>query len=73
MVYCFHWRMGISIHTPARGVTSSFARAFILDIISIHTPARGVTIFHNALKVKSDIISIHTPARGVTLTVYIQI
>ena len=34
----------ISIHTPARGVTTCSNYAFDEEYISIHTPARGVTI-----------------------------
>ena len=35
---------GISIHTPARGVTSLSLSCQRLQKISIHTPARGVTL-----------------------------
>ena len=35
---------GISIHTPARGVTHKVTYFSFKDVrISIHTPARGVT------------------------------
>ena len=34
---------GISIHTPARGVTGSYMFNPVEYLISIHTPARGVT------------------------------
>ena len=56
---------GISIHTPARGVTFLAIRFCKPHEISIHTPARGVTLlnptYYGIIK-----ISIHTPARGVT-------
>ena len=39
-VVSFH----ISIHTPARGVTTSQLRECKASCISIHTPARGVTV-----------------------------
>ena len=35
---------GISIHTPARGVTTGAIAEPVMADISIHTPARGVTI-----------------------------
>ena len=56
----------ISIHTPARGVTTSLNEKADYIKISIHTPARGVTPFFKYNFV-SSFISIHTPARGVTL------
>ena len=34
---------GISIHTPARGVTLYNLPSYYSECISIHTPARGVT------------------------------
>ena len=55
----------ISIHTPARGVTTMLLEDHILETISIHTPARGVTILENVTSGEIK-ISIHTPARGVT-------
>ena len=56
---------GISIHTPARGVTNQAFDMFSFFRISIHTPARGVTV-DDALQLALVRISIHTPARGVT-------
>ena len=55
----------ISIHTPARGVTSMTFSFYNSSLISIHTPARGVTIIFFEIA-KFMYISIHTPARGVT-------
>ena len=57
---------GISIHTPARGVTSIWTCNMRESMISIHTPARGVTrsVWHAQFY---QYISIHTPARGVTV------
>ena len=55
----------VSIHTPARGVTSNFRLARAANSVSIHTPARGVTCGMSALKFLTG-VSIHTPARGVT-------
>ena len=58
----------ISIHTPAKGVTTQQK----LDLgggtdISIHTPAKGVT--NRWYDIYADkLISIHTPAKGVTTT-----
>ena len=34
---------GISIHTPAKGVTTEYKRTTSKQGISIHTPAKGVT------------------------------
>ena len=59
-------KFGISIHTPARGVTMIYMQNNgQVAFISIHTPARGVTRINTYI---NDInsISIHTPARGVT-------
>ena len=56
---------GISIHTPARGVTSKDDIYGWCITISIHTPARGVT-FARSNHRPGEGISIHTPARGVT-------
>ena len=58
---------GISIHTPARGVTLSIRPRFHFPHISIHTPARGVT-GNVSISDSFEEISIHTPARGVTST-----
>ncbi len=55
----------ISIHTPARGVTTEILSWNYILRISIHTPARGVTLVPRRLK-HISMISIHTPARGVT-------
>ncbi len=57
---------GISIHTPARGVTVDRLRYSLHTKISIHTPARGVTPFPCVANFFTS-ISIHTPARGVTV------
>ena len=38
--------INISTHTPARGVTASYADCRMLLQISTHTPARGVTRIH---------------------------
>ena len=55
----------ISIHTPAKGVTTPFRIYSHLFQISIHTPAKGVTC--RLLEKEQQIrISIHTPAKGVT-------
>ena len=57
---------GISIHTPARGVTrQGTSQDDKTYLISIHTPARGVTNRGYGFS-GGDSISIHTPARGVT-------
>ena len=56
----------ISIHTPAKGVTSNRKAGRLLCDISIHTPAKGVTSIEMLLSCGSH-ISIHTPAKGVTL------
>ena len=59
------FEIGISIHTPAMGVTCTMAWVKQYLQISIHTPAMGVTIFQPfCFKIFS--ISIHTPAMGVT-------
>ena len=58
---------GISIHTPARGVTHQFLQPGRVVLISIHTPARGVTLTLPVSGQYSWDISIHTPARGVTV------
>ena len=56
---------GISIHTPARGVTTTGHGEQTERDISIHTPARGVTTTQIIRYIPFG-ISIHTPARGVT-------
>ena len=56
----------ISIHTPAKGVTTINEVSFDKIIISIHTPAKGVTHIAHQF-VNFVCISIHTPAKGVTL------
>ena len=38
-----NWILEISIHTPAKGVTSSKHEDAAYIVISIHTPAKGVT------------------------------
>ena len=63
-VYMLYW-IRISIHTPAKGVTSDVAVSDIDKEISIHTPAKGVTRFKVMQGLTWD-ISIHTPAKGVT-------
>ena len=55
----------ISIHTPAKGVTTYTENTVIRTAISIHTPAKGVTPYYDADK-RTIKISIHTPAKGVT-------
>ena len=55
----------ISIHTPAKGVTTNPAIKCSAFIISIHTPAKGVTLIFFAHAICFS-ISIHTPAKGVT-------
>ena len=55
----------ISIHTPAKGVTSLRKWGENLGVISIHTPAKGVTDMAFA-GLHALSISIHTPAKGVT-------
>ena len=56
---------GISIHTPAKGVTALVEMETNVSNISIHTPAKGVT--ESALYCNGIFrISIHTPAKGVT-------
>ena len=55
----------ISIHTPAKGVTTSLPKYYIDQIISIHTPAKGVTTMR-PWYTSTTVISIHTPAKGVT-------
>ena len=57
--------INISTHTPARGVTASYADCRMLLQISTHTPARGVTLIVVAA-LTNRFISTHTPARGVT-------
>ena len=57
---------GVSIHTPARGVTSQERQAQRTQGVSIHTPARGVTMLCAGREVTYG-VSIHTPARGVTI------
>jgi len=66
---CFKGYCIISIHTPAKGVTTADSYTDTPQAISIHTPAKGVTCaiqpgFH------CDPISIHTPAKGVTNSVF---
>ena len=39
----YYARRWISIHTPAKGVTSSSGSTTVIFFISIHTPAKGVT------------------------------
>ena len=56
---------GLSIHTPARGVTEGCGWGLDPKNLSIHTPARGVTVMYNDYLI-NNILSIHTPARGVT-------
>ena len=58
-------RCFISIHTPAKGVTSSCDSDTLLAPISIHTPAKGVTVYTDQKDLQLE-ISIHTPAKGVT-------
>ena len=41
---------GISIHTPAKGVTTSSANGKLNEDISIHTPAKGVTFKEQYIK-----------------------
>ena len=36
--------MGISIHTPVKGVTARDRAFFAVLYISIHTPVKGVTL-----------------------------
>ena len=55
----------ISIHTPAKGVTTIGEFPNDDSEISIHTPAKGVTIENLVTPLLTD-ISIHTPAKGVT-------
>ena len=63
----FPHALGISIHTPAKGVTDEYFNNLDIQTISIHTPAKGVTC--KLLKgYGTEQISIHTPAKGVTLT-----
>ena len=38
-----HWV--VSIHTPTKGVTSSFLTFMMFTNVSIHTPTKGVTQF----------------------------
>ncbi len=64
-VECINEATGISIHTPARGVTKWLYLWFLQSVISIHTPARGVT-YLSEFTFGWHMISIHTPARGVT-------
>ena len=56
----------ISIHTPAKGVTTEMKKTVDIALISIHTPAKGVTSNWD-IESREDLISIHTPAKGVTL------
>ena len=55
----------ISIHTPAKGVTSMALSDLKVASISIHTPAKGVTEELTGEEIEVT-ISIHTPAKGVT-------
>ena len=55
----------ISIHTPAKGVTTGVSQLTGKITISIHTPAKGVTISVVLIR-NIKRISIHTPAKGVT-------
>ena len=59
----------ISIHTPAKGVTSIRIDFGDGTAISIHTPAKGVTKSQIST-IASQQISIHTPAKGVTQTLH---
>ncbi len=58
--------LGISIHAPARGATSTYQHTHYSTRISIHAPARGATDFSDFFKFFLR-ISIHAPARGATV------
>ena len=57
--------IGVSIHTPTKGVTCRTLHTSIGVGVSIHTPTKGVTISRKALSEFND-VSIHTPTKGVT-------
>ena len=59
VVYC------ISIHTPAKGATSTLYESGARIGISIHTPAKGATPSYFRGN-DTERISIHTPAKGAT-------
>ena len=69
MIKYFNSIYVISIHTPARGVTTTVTFKKKSSDISIHTPARGVTVVNVYIVIHLK-ISIHTPARGVTSSLY---
>ena len=58
--------VGVSIHTPTKGVTARPTSVHLDEDVSIHTPTKGVTGRLTASIKQSD-VSIHTPTKGVTL------
>ena len=57
--------LGISIHAPTRGATTTSMGSNYLVNISIHAPTRGATNMGTYLY-NLAIISIHAPTRGAT-------
>ncbi len=57
--------MGISIHAPVKGATTSLANWLSSLDISIHAPVKGATI-HTQYPVWEIRISIHAPVKGAT-------
>ena len=51
----------ISIHTPAKGVTTPSRKDYYIRSISIHTPAKGATLLLGSDVADDAVISIHTP------------
>ena len=58
--------MGVSIHTPTKGVTVDDFYCIHKDKVSIHTPTKGVTNGGKTFTANNG-VSIHTPTKGVTL------
>ena len=60
-----YYAVGVSIHTPTKGVTVSHVPFENCRLVSIHTPTKGVTN-HVATGGHGADVSIHTPTKGVT-------
>ena len=61
----FTAKVGVSIHTPTKGVTGVLQYVRPIGEVSIHTPTKGVTEAAR-YQLQAQRVSIHTPTKGVT-------